>query len=155
MPIHPATPDDFAAVQVLLREAGLPTDDLTPAHLEHFLVARNEALCGVVGLEPCGDVALLRSLAVAPEHRNEGLGARLLHAMERRAHEDGIHTLYLLTTSAADFFRRRGYEQISRDALPDPIQQTDEVTRLCPEHATCMKKSLSLKHDSSGFDSIQ
>ncbi len=142
MPIYSATPGDLDAVQLLLREAGLPTEDLTPVHLDHFIVARNETLCGVVGLEPFGDVALLRSLAVAPEHRNEGLGARLLNAMERRAHEDGIRTLYLLTTSAADYFRRREYEQIPRNALPSSVQQTDEVARLCPEHATCMKKSL-------------
>jgi protease I len=35
-----------------------------------------------VGLEPCGTAALLRSLAVVPEHRNEGVGGRLVDAVE-------------------------------------------------------------------------
>lgn len=143
MPIRPATPDDLDAVRALLREVGLPTDDLTPAHLEHFLVAHDEdALRGVVGLEPCDDVALLRSLAVAPVDRGQGLGARLVETIERRAHRDGLRGLYLLTTTAADYFRTCGYEAIDRERLPAAIQATEEAARLCPASATCMRKIL-------------
>ena len=38
---HPR-PDDLGAVRNLLRNDDLPDDDLTPDHLEHFLVARDE-----------------------------------------------------------------------------------------------------------------
>lgn len=143
MSVSPATPDDLDAVRSLLQEAGLPADDLTPAHLDHFLVTYNgKDLCGVVGLEPRGNAALLRSLAVAPNVRGEGLGTRLVDAIEERAQEEGIRTLYLLTTTAADYFRARGYTDIARDALPESIQSTEEVARLCPASATCMKKTL-------------
>jgi len=148
MTIQPAESEDLDAIRALLRACDLPHDDLTPDHLQHFLAAREGgSLRGVVGLEARGEVALLRSLAVCPEARNEGLGARLMTAIEQRARDTGIHTLYLLTTTAADYFRARGYERIARDALPEDIQQTEEAARLCPSSATCMRKSLSTVED--------
>jgi len=144
MTVRRARPGDLDDVRGLLRACDLPADDLMPAHLNHFLVAGDDgALRGVVGLEPCGDAALLRSLAVAPSHRNEDLGARLVDAIEHRARDDGIRTLYLLTTTAADYFRARGYEPMPRENLPATIQETEEAARLCPSSATCMRKTLS------------
>ncbi len=143
MTIQPAAPDDIDAVRDLLKTVGLPHEDLTPAHLEHFLVACDEeALRGIVGLEPHGDVALLRSLAVAPACRNEGLGGRLVNATQWHARAEGIRTLYLLTTTAADYFGTHGYKRIDRDELPEAIQQTEEAARLCPASATYMRKAL-------------
>jgi len=141
--VERARPDDLDAIRDLLRTVNLPHEDLTPAHLEHFRVARGgDALHGVVGAEPCGDVALLRSLAVAPDARGEGLGARLVDAVEEQAHEDQVRSLYLLTTTAAGYFRSRGYEPMARDELPEAIQETEEAARLCPSSATCMRKPL-------------
>lgn len=141
--IQHATPSNIEAVRGLLQSVGLPHDDLTPAHLAHFLVARDgDSLCGVVGLEPRGDAALLRSLAVAKRCRNEGLGTRLTDAIERRARRENVCDLYLLTTTAADYFQGRGYDLIDRDALPPSIQQTEEASRLCPASATCMHTEL-------------
>ncbi len=148
MTIQPATSDDLDAVRNLLRTVDLPHEDLTFGHLEDFLVAcDSDDLCGVVGLEPCGDVALLRSLAVAPAARGEGLGARLVDAIEDQAHELDIRTLYLLTTTAEGYFRTRGYESMARDDLPEAIQETDEAARLCPSSAACMRKDLSTADD--------
>lgn len=144
MTVQPAAPDDLDAVRDLLRTVALPHEDLTPAHLTDFLVARDgEALGGIVGLELSGDAALLRSLAVVPERRNEGVGADLVDAVEERARQQEIHTLYLLTTTAADYFQARGYTQTERDALPESIQQTEEAARLCPDRAVCMRKKLT------------
>ena len=141
--VERACPDDLDAIRDLLRTVDLPHEDLTSAHLDHFRVARDgDALHGVVGLEPCGDVALLRSLAVAPSARGEGLGARLADAIEDQAHEADIRTLYLLTTTAEGYFRTRGYESMARDELPEAIQETNEAARLCPTSATCMRKTL-------------
>lgn len=143
MTIRPALPEDLDAIQALLQSCDLPHEDLTPAHLEHFLVAREgDALRGAVGLEPYDEVALLRSLAVAPNTRREGLGTRLVEGVEQAAMDHGLRTLYLLTTTAAEYFRGRAYERIERDALPASIQQTEEAARLCPASATCMRKTL-------------
>jgi len=143
MIIQRAQSGDLDAIRSLLQSCGLPHEDLTSAHLGHFFVCRrDESLQGVVGLEFCGDIALLRSLAVTPDSRGEGLGARLVDAVEDQAHEEGIETLYLLTTSASNYFRARGYEPMAREALPESIQETDEAARLCPSSATCMRKTL-------------
>src|SRR5664279_2979883 len=66
-------------VKHLLAEAKLPSADLTSRHLEHFWgCGAVEAPKGVVGLEIYGDVALLRSLAVAVDSRGNGYGMALV-----------------------------------------------------------------------------
>jgi len=140
MQIQPAAPRHFDALRRLLSAAGLPHDDLTSSHLEHFFVATEEdTVVGVVGTELFDDVGLLRSLAVTPSFRDDGLGTRLTDTIEQYAHRQGVTTLYLLTTTAADYFERRGYQRIERDALPQAIQATEEAARLCPSSATCMR----------------
>ena len=69
---------------------------------------------GIVGLERFGSVALLRSLAVAAELRGTGVGKALVAAAEEYAQTKNVQTLYLLTTTAADFFARLGYAPLPR-----------------------------------------
>lgn len=143
MQIDVAKPHDLAAIVELLDACALPSEDLTAAHLQHFLVHYQHAhLIGVVGLEVFKQVALLRSLAVAAAHRNQGIAARLVQAIEDVAVSKGVETLYLLTTTAKDFFYKRGYQEITRGKVPDAIQQTTEFSTLCPDSAVCMQKCL-------------
>jgi len=140
-PIH-AHPD-VAAVRALLAAAGLPVADLTAASLADFWGCRaGEELAGAIGLERYGAVALLRSLAVAPDWQGRGLGAALLAHAERAARQRGIAALYLLTATAAAFFARRGYVRIPREAAPPVLQQTAEFAALCPASAVCLTKPL-------------
>jgi amino-acid N-acetyltransferase len=130
-------------VVALLDAVGLPHDDLTEAALRHFRVLRDDGrMCGVVGVEPVGASALLRSLAVRPSERGNGYGHALVRAAEAYAREQGVGTLYLLTTTAPDFFAGLGYERMNREEVPPAIAQTDEFDRLCPRTAACMQKSL-------------
>lgn len=143
MPIVPAAPPDFDAVQTLLSRCGLPHEDLTLSHLDHFLICRDgDPPRGVVGVELYGTVALLRSLAVLPTHRSNGVGARLTQEIEAYARRQGARDLYLLTTTAAEYFRRQGYREVPRDELPKTIRETEQATRLCPSSATSMTKHL-------------
>ena len=143
MTIEDAEPDDLDAIRALLEACDLPHRDLTPTHLQHFLVARDgDALRGVIGLEPRNEGALLRSLAVTSDARGTGLGARLVDAVETQAHRHDVQAIYLLTTSAAGYFASRGYEVIERSALPPSIQETEEARCLCPDSATTMRKVL-------------
>ena len=140
-PIH-AHPD-VAAVRALLAAAGLPVADLTAASLADFWGCRaGEELAGAIGLERYGAVALLRSLAVAPDWQGRGLGAALLAHAERAARQRGIAALYLLTTTAEAFFARHGYVRIPREAAPPVLQQTAEFAALCPASAVCLTKPL-------------
>ena len=134
----------LASVQTLLREAQLPTLDLTAAHLEHFIACGNEdALDGVVGLEMHVPHALLRSLAVASAKRGNGIGQALLAEAERYAQQHGAQEIYLLTTSAESFFRLAHYARVARADVPQAIRSTAEFTRLCPASAVVMRKIIT------------
>ncbi|HEY0847649.1 MAG TPA: arsenic resistance N-acetyltransferase ArsN2 [Noviherbaspirillum sp.] len=141
LPIRPLTPSTDAAT--LLERCGLPVADL--AHcpsLRLFGVFDGPVLQAMVGLEAYPPVALLRSLAVVPERRDAGLGKRLVEFMENHARAEGIEALYLLTTTAAPFFTRLGYDTIARDTAPDAIRTTAQFAGLCPASSTFMVKHL-------------
>lgn len=143
MQIQRATSDDLNAIQNLLATLDLPHSDLTPSHLEHFFVCRDgDDIAGVVGLELYGKTALLRSLAVHPQHRNEGIGTRLTEHVEKYGRQRGATEIYLLTTTASDYFDRHGYEIVRRDDLPPAIQNTEEAAQLCPSSAICMRRTI-------------
>lgn len=137
------SPPPEAAVKRLLAECGLPTADITAEHLKHFFgLGTPQALVGVVGIEPCGEAALLRSLAVSAPLRGRGWGGRLLARAEEYAGRCGIRALYLLTTTAEEFFRRRGYRRIPREAAPGEVAATREFAAICPASSACMVKEL-------------
>lgn len=147
MELRPGTPDDHAAIRNLLRESRLPVDDLDTAPVDFVVACDGDALVGVVGVEPFGDVGLLRSLAVHGARRGQGLGGRLVEAMEARAASQGHRQLVLLTETAAAFFARRGYAAIPRDQAPATVQASAEFRSLCPASAVCMTKRPESRHD--------
>jgi amino-acid N-acetyltransferase len=133
----------LAAARSLLASAGLPTSDLTAAHCEHFFYwGPADAPAGLVGLEPLGDLALLRSLVVSPDARSSGMGTALVRFAENHARSLGMRAIYLLTTTAEGFFGRLGYERLARDLAPPAIKSTAEFSSLCPSSSSFMIKQL-------------
>ena len=127
----------------LLNSAALPSADLTGAHMEHFFYCGNASSPrGLVGLEFCGSVALLRSLVVAVGHRSAGIGAQLLMHAEQYARATDARSIYLLTTAAEAFFAHRGYVAAARESAPAEIRNTREFADICPASATLMVKHL-------------
>ncbi len=140
-----ARPEDRANLISLLEQAGLPTDDVTPALVAALTVAKDVAtreIAGLVGLERFGEVGLLRSLVVAPAARGSGLGRQLVEHAEHSAKEAGISQLWLLTIDADRFFAAYGYREASRDDAPASIRESREFSELCPDDAVLMNKSL-------------
>jgi len=142
--IAPASERDYGDVIALLDAASLPTEDLERSSMAHFLVARDGSgkVIAAIGVERYGRTALLRSLVVAPEHRNRELGTRLVAEIEARCRSLAVADLFLLTTTARDFFAGQGYQTIGRKAVPGALRADAEFTRLCPGSAVCMTKSL-------------
>lgn len=135
---------DLPAIRALLAQCRLPEADVTAAHLKHFLVVREGgAVVGVAGLEIYERDGLLRSVAVDPDRQKRGIGEALAGAIEGLAIAAGLKSLYLLTTTAADYFARRGYTRIERTAVPVGVQASSEFSALCPTSATCMVKYLA------------
>ena len=141
MNVFPRPP--ASAVTGLLTEAGLPSSDLTAAHLQNFFgCGPTSTPDGIVGVELHESVALLRSLAVRASCRDRGCGTALVAQAERFARSQGAKEIYLLTTTAERFFERLGYARIQREAAPAAIRRTQEFSTLCSSSATLMTKRL-------------
>jgi len=66
------------------------------------------------------DLAEVRSLAVAEEHRGRGIGPRLLKRCVREAKQLGIARVFALTYLPA-FFQKYGFRRYPKDELPRKI----------------------------------
>lgn len=140
--IQLATIVDRAAIVDLLESLHLPTVDL-PVMLADFVIAKEkETVVGCGGLELYGSIALLRSLAVATQLQGQGLGNLLYQAALDLAQEKGVEEVYLITTTAADFFLKQGFQKVERAQVPPAIQQTAQFTSVCPSSATIMQRTL-------------
>jgi amino-acid N-acetyltransferase len=132
----------MAYVETLLERNGLPSSALRATPGRFYVGYHGDSRVGIGGIERYGTDGLLRSVVIARAARGNGFGRALCEALERRAHADGVETLYLLTTTAADFFEALDYEAIERAAAPETIRQTTEFADICPSTATCMRKRL-------------
>lgn len=141
--IRRALPADRDLLVRWLEAAGLPTDDLTDAHMRRFLVmtGAGEPL-GMIGLECFDEIGLLRSLVVEPTARSAGVGRELVAALEQDARREGVTELWLLTIDAEEWFEKLGYASSLRDAAPGAIRNTPEFSGLCPGDAVLMRKAL-------------
>lgn len=146
--IHPvvireASRADLAGITTLLATNDLPTTGVAES-LDGFFVGESAGqIVGVVGLETCCDrYALLRSTAVAPDWRGRGLGRRLVERAIGFAEAQGFQALYLLTTTAEQYFPTFGFATIAREDVPAEVRATEEFTSACPASAAVMKRTL-------------
>lgn len=125
----------------ILQSHNLPTADIDEDKLLYVL-QRAEKIIGTAGLEIFDDCALLRSVSVLNDEKGKGYGRIINSEIENFAKESGINCMYLLTTTAKDFFDRQGYCVIKREDAPETIRQTGEFLSLCPASAILMKKRI-------------
>jgi N-acetylglutamate synthase-like GNAT family acetyltransferase len=131
-------------VEKLLAQENLPVSDLYDSKPVKLFGAKvNNELVGIIGLELFENVALLRSLVVSKELRNRSCGRQLVSIAEACALDKNISKVYLLTTTAAVFFSKLGYKEVSRDSAPSDIASTSQFSDLCPSSATFMSKRLA------------
>ena len=142
MRVRQAEPADFDRIEALLRASDLPTRDLRASPGTFLVAEAGGSVVGAGGVEGYGTGGLLRSVVVAEGMRGRGYGQALTEQLERDARSEGVKTLYLLTTTAAAFFRARGYETTHQTDVPAQIRQTTEFSELCPSAATCLRKRL-------------
>ena len=140
--IRQATPHDWQSLATLLMAADLPLDGAKSHLSDFFLAFRDDVLIGSAGLERYGDTGLLRSLAVAVPERGHGLGQALVKHLLTYATSLRVRQVVLLTTTAADFFLRFGFQPISRAEFPMAAQASVEFREACAASATAMSIAL-------------
>ncbi len=137
--LRSAAPEDLPAIELLLRQSGLPMEGVAES-VGNFVVAESEgSIVGVVGLEVHEGHGLLRSAAVAPEWRGAGLGQRLVARMIAEAEARGIRALYLLTTTADRYFPKFGFTTTTRAEIPAALNASAELRGACPASAIVMQ----------------
>jgi amino-acid N-acetyltransferase len=101
-------------------------------NIAHFLVQTNmRRIVACLSLEKySADLAEIRSMAVQPEARGCGLGAKLIAFAFEEARERGISRVFAVT-HAPQFFERQGFVASPRKQL------TEKIERDC---CTCAKR---------------
>jgi protein-tyrosine-phosphatase/N-acetylglutamate synthase-like GNAT family acetyltransferase len=142
--LRPARQGDFEAVERLLAQCGLGIEGLEAGFPGGYAVVESAGdLVGAAGAEVYGEDGLLRSVAVAPGRRGDGLGALLVRNRLEWAAKHGLRGVYLLTTTAAEFFEWMGFRRIERDTAPEGIRASEQFSRSCPVSAVLMFLQLS------------
>lgn len=133
-------------MRALLVAAGLPSDGLEDQFGSRYAVAEaGGALVGAAGVEVHGAFGLLRSVVVAPSHRGTGLGRALVADRLAWASRERLSAVFLLTTTAADFFAALGFERTVREAAPEEIRRSREFASVCPASSVLMRRETSQK----------
>jgi len=132
--VRPLAPADRAAALEVINTAARWYREFLPAEEIHeqemtagqyeaearrmtwFGAFEGECLVGVMGLEPLGDVALVRHGYVLPTHQRSGVGSALLAHLEREA--GGVQRI-VIGTYAANYKARANLEKAGYTLSPD------------------------------------
>jgi N-acetylglutamate synthase-like GNAT family acetyltransferase len=125
--IQEATPIDIAAIHLLLEESGLSTHAVLAPGTRYWLAQEADGgSIGTIGMEIGDGAMLLRSAAVRPAARGQGIGAALLLRALDEARAAGLRQAYLFSTGAGAFWSRQGFREVPVAelvaALPDAPQ---------------------------------
>lgn len=144
--IRRASVGDLASVEELLARNKLPPEGVREA-FDDFVVAECDgSVVGAVGLEVFGNAALLRSAVVGTNQRGTGLGTRLVENIISHARDRLVQSVYLLTTTAEDYFPRFGFTKITRGDVPAAVKESVEFRGVCPDSAVVMVYMLEPAH---------
>jgi amino-acid N-acetyltransferase len=141
--IGPASGGDLDAIKRLLIGSLLPSRDAGGANQRFIVASENGRLIGCAGLQAAGHDGLVRSMAVHWTRRNAGLGTRLHERLLFEAVLAGVRTLYVVTSTAEDFFAGHGFKRVAATAVPPELQASDEFTAFVPGGSAVMSRSVA------------
>jgi N-acetylglutamate synthase-like GNAT family acetyltransferase len=104
-------------------------------NIGHFLVLLNSGrFLGCLSLEKySADLAEIRSVAVDPEVRGCGIGAKLLDFALQEARKRGIARVFAVT-HAPEFFERQGFTASPRKLM---VEKVERDCRSCTKRHSC------------------
>ena len=106
---------------------------------DYFVVRQGERVIACVALHVSwSDLAEIKSLVVAEDSQQQGIGDQLVEACLKEAKELGIPTVFCLTYKPA-FFEKGGFSQVDKAELPHKVW--GECYR-CPKFPNCDEVAL-------------
>ncbi len=100
--------------------------ELLENEIQRFVIIERDGMviaCAALYPFTIDHIGELACVAVHPHYRNSERGLQMLRYLERRAREQGLKTLFVLTTHTAHWFREQGFEPAGVEALPEQRQQ--------------------------------
>jgi N-acetylglutamate synthase-like GNAT family acetyltransferase len=141
--VRSAAGPDLPHIATMLHGGGLMSGAARERIGRTIVAETDRSPIATASWEPAGECAVLRSVAVATEHRRAGAGTIVVAATLRRIFESGFRDVYLVTENAQPFFAACGFQTIDRDELPDAVATHPQLTRECPVSAPAMRLRLA------------
>lgn len=130
--LRPAQIDDVSGILEIiapLEQTGIMvrrSREQIELEIGHFTVIdRDGMVVGVGGLYPYAEDAVgeIACVAVHPDYRSGGRGEDLLARLTEQARQQGLRSVFVLTTHTAHWFQERGFERATLASLPVARQQ--------------------------------
>ncbi|UBV42398.1 GNAT family N-acetyltransferase [Deinococcus taeanensis] len=125
--LRQAAPADLPVILDLLQRCGLHTASVALDGHTYWIAELDGVPGGCIGLEHGQDVSLIRSTAVVPEARSQGLGRALVTSALTHATLRGDHTVYLFSSEAGDYWTRFGFTPSSPQAVESALPEAPQV----------------------------
>jgi amino-acid N-acetyltransferase len=123
--IRPAKPHDVAGIIELitpLEEQGILVRrprELLESEVNYFtVIERDGMIVSCAALYPFDNKGELACLVTHPDYREKNRGELLLEAIETQARQQGLQSLFVLTTHTTHWFAERGFRPVNLQDLP-------------------------------------
>jgi len=116
-----------------------PLSELYENIRDYFVIREGEQVIACAALHVSwSDLAEIKSVAVAEDNQEQGIGAQLIEACLKEAKELGIPTVFCLTYQAT-FFEKLNFSKIDKMEMPRKVWT--ECYR-CPKFPDCDEVAL-------------
>jgi N-acetylglutamate synthase-like GNAT family acetyltransferase len=128
--IRRAAEGDRARLVALLAEVDLLTHDVLAPDTAYWVAeGPYRQLVGAAGVELGAAAALLRSVAVLPAHRGQGLAQALIAEALRYVQAQGRRRVYLFSTRSGAYWQRLGFRNVPVAELAADLPGCPQVLR--------------------------
>lgn len=133
--IDQAEDKDIPEIAGILQQADLlPYDLLSPQSRYWVIRDDRQQIVATAGLEFGSKAALLRSVAVLPEARSQGLARALADYAFQEAASNGYHDVYLFSVHAGGYWQRLGFEEVPVAEMVEVLPDVPQVNRFAQIH---------------------
>jgi len=130
--LREATADDIGGILQLIepfeRNGTLVKRDRTEIERDiglYTVIEHDGVIFGCAALYPYpeANTAEMSALTVSPQVQSQGDGERILKRVEQRAKQEGLDSIFVLTTQTMHWFLKRGFARVDPDWLPEARQR--------------------------------